>query len=353
MMVSQPAPSTVARSPVRNQPSAWRLRSAPGRRSRRTARDRAGELARLPGGQPAPGLGVGDPQLDLAHRPPVGLPGPLRRVVPGRGGDVGRLGGPVGALDRGGERLGGRRTKSGLTVIDPHESRRMDATASVEKVAASAMDEKKVGGPAMNVTRSRCTISMARSGSQRSIRVTRMPAAAGISMPLKSPEMWERGAGVSTVSWAPSPWAAIRVIALYESARWVWSTTLGSPGRARGEQADRQVRTPGRARSAPARRRAGPPSRPPRRRRGGRSDRSDSGSPGRENGDLRGHRGQHARHVRGAHEVVDGHGDGPQAPAGTRRGWPPPCSWGVARPRCRRVGPRRLAGPRQRRRSSG
>ena len=86
--------------------------------------------------------------------------------------------------------------------------------ARLEKFAAPAMDEKNVGGPAMNVTRSRCTRSIARSGSQRSIRTTRMPATAGIRMPLKRPEMCDRGAGVSTVSAAVSPCAATSVIAL-------------------------------------------------------------------------------------------------------------------------------------------
>ncbi len=41
-----------------------------------------------------------------------------------------------------------------------------------------------------------------------------MPAAAGISTPLSSPEMWDRGAGAKTASAAVSPCAATRVAAL-------------------------------------------------------------------------------------------------------------------------------------------
>jgi hypothetical protein len=105
-------------------------------------------------------------------------------------------------------------TKSGLTVIDPHERSRIEAMASCEKVAAPAMVEKKVGGPPMNVTCSRRTVSIARSGSQRSMRTTRMPVARGTRIPLKRPEIWDRGAGVSAVSADVSPWAPARVIAL-------------------------------------------------------------------------------------------------------------------------------------------
>ena len=90
----------------------------------------------------------------------------------------------------------------------------MLSVARLEKLAAPAMEEKNVGGPAMNVTLSRCTRSTARSGSHRSIRTTRIPATAGIKSPLKRPEMCDRGAGVSTTSAAVSPWAATSVIAL-------------------------------------------------------------------------------------------------------------------------------------------
>ncbi len=99
-----------------------------------------------------------------------------------------------------------RSTNALVTPAPPHEISCIDATASGEKLGAAIIVWKKVGGPIMNVTRSRSTKSMARSGDQRSISTDVRPPAPGSITALDRPEMCAIGAGMSTVSSAPMPW---------------------------------------------------------------------------------------------------------------------------------------------------
>ena len=92
-----------------------------------------------------------------------------------------------------------RSTNAGLTLAPPVEIRRSDVVRS--GVAPAAMRSmKNVGGPIMNVTRSRSISVSAARGSHRSINTTRIPAAAGNSTPFSVPDTWARGAGISTTS---------------------------------------------------------------------------------------------------------------------------------------------------------
>ena len=158
------------------------------------------------------------------------------------------------------------------------------------------MAMKKVGGPARNEIRSRATSASACSGSKRRTSTERIPAAPGTRTPLSRPEMWAIGAGISTASDGPRPCTRAISDAFQLRPRWVCSTALGMPGRARGEQDQRDVGGPAgtgagaargrrrrrrparrgrRTRRARARARApgrsgrGPPRRPPRRRSAG------------------------------------------------------------------------------------
>ena len=67
------------------------------------------------------------------------------------------------------------------------------------------------------------------SGSQRAISTVRIPAAPGTRTPLRSPETWASGAGISTASRRRSPWTRTIVNALCASPRCVCSTAFGSP----------------------------------------------------------------------------------------------------------------------------
>ena len=91
------------------------------------------------------------------------------------------------------------------------------------------MAMKKVGGPAMNVTRSRSTSDSACSGSKRRTSTARIPEAPGTSTPLSSPETWAIGAGINTASAGPSPCTRVISAAFQLSPRWVCSTALGVP----------------------------------------------------------------------------------------------------------------------------
>ena len=91
------------------------------------------------------------------------------------------------------------------------------------------MAMKKVGGPAMNVTRSCSTSDRACSGSKRRTSTARIPEAPGTSTPLSSPETWAIGAGISTASAGPSPCTRVISAAFQLSPRWVCSTALGVP----------------------------------------------------------------------------------------------------------------------------
>ena len=91
------------------------------------------------------------------------------------------------------------------------------------------MAMKKVGGPAMNVTRSRSTSDSACSGSKRRTSTARMPVAPGTSTPLSRPETWAIGAGINTASEGASECTRVVSDAFQLSPRWVCSTALGVP----------------------------------------------------------------------------------------------------------------------------
>ena len=111
-----------------------------------------------------------------------------------------------------------------------------DTSVPGPSASARAMAMKKVGGPARKEMRSRATSASACSGSKRRTRTERRPAAPGTRTPLSSPEMWAIGAGISTASAGPRPWTRAINEAFQLSPLCVWSTALGIPGRARGEQ---------------------------------------------------------------------------------------------------------------------
>ena len=113
------------------------------------------------------------------------------------------------------------------------------------------MAMKKVGGPARNVIRSRATSASACSGSKRRTSTDRSPAAPGTRTPLSSPEMCAIGAGMSTASEGPEPVHAGHERRLPAQAALRVQHRLGHPGGAGGEQHQRDVGRPARARARP------------------------------------------------------------------------------------------------------
>ena len=91
------------------------------------------------------------------------------------------------------------------------------------------MPMKNVGGPTMNVTRSRSMRSTASAGSHLAISTVPIPAAPGTHTPFCRPDTWARGAGMSTTSVGVSSCTSIISRALHTRARWVCMTALGWP----------------------------------------------------------------------------------------------------------------------------
>ena len=96
-------------------------------------------------------------------------------------------------------------TNADVTPAPPLEMSRSDATRSRENPEWAIRSTKKVGGPIMNVMRSRSMRRSACSGSHRAMNTARMRDARGRRHPLSRPEMCASGAGISTASSGPSP----------------------------------------------------------------------------------------------------------------------------------------------------
>ena len=108
-------------------------------------------------------------------------------------------------------------TNASLTPAPPLEIRRRLATRSVEKPGACIIERKNVGGPTMNVTRSRSMRSSACSGSQRAMNTVRNGTTPGSVTPFSRPEMCAAGAGMSTQSSVPRSCSCCICAALYTS----------------------------------------------------------------------------------------------------------------------------------------
>ena len=122
----------------------------------------------------------------------------------------------------------GRRTPA-PTPAPPLEIRRRLATRCGAKPGACIIETKNVGGPTMNVTRSRSMSVSAASGSQRAMKTVRNGTTPGNVMPFSKPEMCAAGAGISTQSSGPRSCACCICAALYASVACVCSTPLGVP----------------------------------------------------------------------------------------------------------------------------
>ena len=99
-------------------------------------------------------------------------------------------------------------TNAGLTEAPPVETSRRLRTLSRPKPADPAICEKNTGGAPMNDTCSSSIRRTASSGSHAAMSTVGIPAIAGMSTPLSSPDTCANGAGMSTASSLPSPCTA-------------------------------------------------------------------------------------------------------------------------------------------------
>ena len=144
-------------------------------------------------------------------------------------------------------------TKAAVTPAPPLEIRRRLSTRRGAKPGADMRPTKNVGGPIMNVMRSRSMVASASSGLHFAMSEARIGSAPGISTALSSPDTCASGAGMRIASSGASSWALIITCVLYASPRCVWSAAFGAPlepdvnsatARSLGRAADRVTGAP-------------------------------------------------------------------------------------------------------------